>query len=220
MLDLFGNIHCTKGHEDKCERAKSEKCDCDCGGRNHGIKNVKKEKTIPQKMTHEINYWLISDTHFNHLKLEEWGMRSGDWQDRLWAFLVNIPEKDILIHLGDVCIGEDGEVHKKIAALRVHKKILIRGNHDKKSLNWYQSHGWDFVCDGLELEYRGHNIHLSHRPSRPQEKKTLNIHGHTHGNDHRGEEHAEFYSKAYHIDISPELVGFQPLRLDQLLKNK
>lgn len=167
-----------------------------------------------------MNYWLISDTHFNHIKLEEWGGRSGDWQDRLWAFLSNIPEEDILIHLGDICIGDDLEIHKKIKALRVHRKILIRGNHDKKSLNWYQENGWDFAADGLELLYRGHYLHLTHRPARPQGNTTLNIHGHTHGNMHRSEEYNDFYSKEYHFDISPEIVGYNPLRLDTLLKKK
>lgn len=31
-----------------------------------------------------MNYWLISDTHFSHTKLEEWGHRSGDWEKQLW----------------------------------------------------------------------------------------------------------------------------------------
>ena len=48
---------------------------------------------------------------------------------------------------------------------------------------------------------------------------TWNIHGHTHGKIHHSEEYVSWYSKDYHIDISPELVGFKPLRLDLLLKN-
>lgn len=45
-----------------------------------------------------------------------------------------------------------------------------------------------------------------------------NIHGHTHGNEHRAEEYTAWYSKDYHIDISPEIVGYAPLRLETLLK--
>lgn len=164
-----------------------------------------------------MNYWLVSDTHFNHIKLEEWGCRSGNWQDKIWDGLKAIPEGDVLIHLGDICIGNDEEIHWGIKDLKC-KKVLVRGNHDNKSLNWYQEHGWDFVCDGFELLYRGHYLHLTHRPARPQGNTTWNIHGHTHGNMHRSEEYIDFYSKEYHIDISPELVGFSPLRLDTLLK--
>ena len=165
------------------------------------------------------NYWLISDTHFNHLKLEDWGGRSGDWQNQLWSGINAIPEGDILIHLGDVCIGGDEIIHKNLAWHKTFKKILIRGNHDKKSMNWYMEHGWDFVCDGLELLYYGQYLFLSHRPQPPMGHYTTNIHGHTHGNLHRSEEYVSFINPKYHKDISPELVGFKPIRLDTLLKS-
>lgn len=165
-----------------------------------------------------MNYWLISDTHFNHLKIEEWGDRSGDWQEQLWAGLKAIPADDTLIHLGDICIGDDERIHKDLIAGVDCRRILIRGNHDKKSLTWYNER-WDFVCDGLELIYNGHYLHLTHRPARPQGSITWNIHGHTHGNLHRSEEYCDFYSDQYHIDISPEVRGYAPIRLDTLLKN-
>lgn len=178
-----------------------------------------------------MNYWLISDTHFNHTKLEEWGGRSGDWQEQIWAGIDKIPNHDILVHLGDICIGNDKEVHERLLGKHIgegvympptrnFKTILVRGNHDKKGMAWYQDHGWDFVCDGIELIYQGHYLHLTHRPARPQGNTSWNIHGHTHGNLHRSEEYVEFYDKAYHIDISPELVGYKPVRLDILLKHK
>lgn len=166
-----------------------------------------------------MNYWIISDTHFNHSKIEEWGGRKGDWQEQLWKGLESIPKGDILIHLGDICIGEDALIHKRIASLKCDK-ILIRGNHDGKSLGWYKDNGWDAVVDGIEMIFHGHYLHLTHRPSRPQGNTTWNVHGHTHGNMHRSEEYLEFYSKEYHIDISPELMGYSPIRLDSLLKGR
>lgn len=167
-----------------------------------------------------MNYWLTSDTHFNHIKLEEWGQRSGDWQERLWSGIASIPEGDTLIHLGDICIGHDKEVHKRFQLATKHiKTILVRGNHDKHSLEWYMNNGWDFAVDGLQLRYLGRYLHLTHRPSPPYGSTTWNIHGHTHGNNHHSDEYEAHYSKEYHIDISPELVGYQPLRLASLLKN-
>jgi len=168
-------------------------------------------------MIDEKHYWLISDTHFNHTKLEDWGGRSGDWQQKVWDGFKKIPEGDTLVHLGDICIGNDAEIHA-LLNLYPFRKILVRGNHDKKGVKWYEEHGWDFVCDGLELIYHGHYLHLTHRPARPQGNTSWNIHGHTHGNMHRSEEYLEYYDKAYHVDISPELVGFAPIRLDTLLK--
>lgn len=165
-----------------------------------------------------MNYWLISDTHFNHLKLEEWNHRSGNWQKQLWSGLAAIPKTDTLIHLGDICIGGDESIHQTlIATLGATKTILVRGNHDRKSLSWYNER-WDFVCDSFELLYQGHYLYFSHRPQPVMGHFTHNIHGHTHGNMHRSEEYVSYYDKSYHIDISPELVGYKPLSLDALCK--
>ncbi len=166
-----------------------------------------------------MNYWLISDTHFNHEKLSEWGGRTGDWQEKLWEGIHSIPIGDTIIHLGDVCIGNDDAVNRALTMMRNRRHVLVLGNHDKKSKQWYTERGWDFVCDGIEMIYLGHYLHLTHRPTRPQGNNTFNIHGHTHGNLHRSEEYNDFYSKEYHVDISPELVGYKPIRLDTLLKN-
>ena len=166
-----------------------------------------------------MNYWLISDTHFNHLNLEEWGQRSGDWQEKLWKGLQNIPAQDTIIHLGDICIGNDQEIHQFIGELSPCK-ILVLGNHDKKSKSWYTEHGWDFVCDSFELIFNGHYLYFSHRPQEQMGHFTKNIHGHTHGNLHRSEEYVNFYDPEYHIDISPEIVGYTPIKLDTLLKRK
>lgn len=173
-----------------------------------------------------MNYWLISDTHFNHAKLDSWGGREGDWQEKILKGIMQIPDGDTLIHLGDVCIGNDIEVHENLLFSKADtrqkpvKHILVRGNHDKKSMSWYNEHGWDFVCDQVGLEFRGVDILLSHRPMPPDTWRwRYNIHGHTHGNMHRAEEYIGWYdAKNFHIDISPELVGYAPLRLDTLMK--
>ncbi len=166
-----------------------------------------------------MNYWIISDTHFNHEKLTEWGGRSGDWQEQIWQGIENIPKGDMLIHLGDICIGDDEAVHDNFQHARIGTRtVLVRGNHDGKSLNWYQDHGWDFACDSFELIYGGHYILFSHRPQPPMGHYTKNIHGHTHGNSHRAEEYLAFYDPTYHIDVSPELRGYKPILLDSLLK--
>ncbi len=168
-----------------------------------------------------MNIWLVTDTHFNHDKLETWGGRSGDWQNELWRGISHIPKSDLLIHLGDICIGDDIAINALIgtwAKANGFRTMLVRGNHDKKSLAWYMENGWDMAVDGIQMLFEGHYLHLTHRPSQPEGITTFNIHGHTHGNLHRSEESREFYSYEYHIDISPELVGYKPVRLDTLLK--
>lgn len=166
-------------------------------------------------------YHLLSDTHFNHTKLEDWGGRSGDWQEQLLIGVSKIPKDEVLVHLGDFCIGNDLECSSEFFKHAPRTNILVRGNHDKKSAAWYLEHGWSFVCDSLSLDnYRGETILFSHRPMHPDMwRYTKNIHGHTHGNMHRAEEHGSFYSYDFHIDISPEFIGYKPVQLDWLLKN-
>ena len=167
-----------------------------------------------------MNYWIISDTHFSHTKLEEWGQRSGDWQEQLWQGLREIPDGDTLIHLGDICIGDDAEVHEGILAnTGLIQKILVRGNHDNKTLTWYAKR-WDFVCDSFELIYNGHYLYFSHRPQPEMGHFTRNIHGHTHGGMHHSEEFVSWYLPEYHLDVSPELMGYKPLRLDTLIQKE
>lgn len=167
-----------------------------------------------------MNYWILSDTHFNHTKLQDWGGRTGDWQQKMWDGITAIPAGDILLHLGDICIGNDQEIHADLRTNASCDLILVRGNHDKKSASWYYDHGWDFVCDGFELIFQGHYLHFTHRPARVNNHTSWNIHGHTHGNMHRAEEYNDFYDKNYHIDVSPELVGFAPIKLETILKGK
>lgn len=164
-----------------------------------------------------MNHWIISDTHFNHEKLDFWGQRSGDWQEQLYAGIEALPKEDVLIHLGDICIGNDSMVHKRLMEGAPRTRILVRGNHDKATTTWYYEHGWTTVVDGLELLFHGHYLHLTHRPARPQGHAEWNIHGHTHGNSHRSEEHLDYYSDLYHIDISPEIRGYKPLKLQTLV---
>ena len=164
-----------------------------------------------------MHYWLITDTHFNHEGLGVWGARPSGWQGRLWNGLARVPADDVLIHLGDVCNGNDEAVHARLMSFSARRKILVLGNHCTQTISWYIETGWSFACDSFEMSYEGHRILFTHRPQPPTERITLNIHGHTHGTAHRGEEHDAFYRPGYHVDISPELMGYDPVRLDMLI---
>lgn len=128
--------------------------------------------------------YLITDTHFNHEKIKEYCGRPDNYEQLLWKGLENLPKDCLLIHLGDVCIGKDLEVHERIKKLP-YKKILVKGNHDRKSDSWYLSNGWDFVCDKFSANYFGKNILFSHTPTKNSEWWDMNIHGHFHNNLHR-----------------------------------
>lgn len=122
--------------------------------------------------------YLIADTHFNHDKIATYCDRPADFTEvieRNWRDTVG--DDDLVIHLGDVLIG-DRRSAKEILGGLPGRKALVRGNHDKKySVTWWMRNGFDFACD--RMEFRG--CLLTHRPaSSLREGLQLNIHGHLH----------------------------------------
>lgn len=159
--------------------------------------------------------YLITDTHFGHSKMEEWSLRPSDFNEKLWKVLESIPENSILIHLGDITIGSDATVHMKLPTLP-YKKWLIRGNHDNHSIAWYTDNGWDCVCDEMVIDMYGHKILLSHEPKPKREGITKNVHGHLHGGKSRSR--PDFYDEEYNIEICPEVVGYNLVKLGNVTK--
>ena len=69
--------------------------------------------------------------------------------------------QDTVIHLGDCAWRPEGM--KRLLELP-GKKILVRGNHDDKSLEKYMEMGWDFACDSIVMKLGGVVILFSHKP--------------------------------------------------------
>ena len=95
--------------------------------------------------------YIIADTHFNIDKIETYCQRPENYTDlicREWRNAVH--ESDTVIHLGDVAIGGYAVWVRGVLESLPGRKILIRGNHDRKHGNqWWQNNGFDFSCDGL-----------------------------------------------------------------------
>jgi calcineurin-like phosphoesterase family protein len=162
--------------------------------------------------------YIITDTHFNHKKLIEYG-RPDNFDDLLWKELGKLPSNCLLIHLGDVCIGNDLEVHERLRLLPFIK-ILVKGNHDKKSDNWYLEKGWDFVCEQFTNTYFGKKILFSHIPVAWDGYYELNIHGHFHDSDHRRHETGLMAIKnGYQKLLAMEYTNYKPVLLEEFIKN-
>jgi calcineurin-like phosphoesterase family protein len=121
--------------------------------------------------------YLISDTHFNHTKIETYCDRPEDFTEliiRNWQNTVQ--PNDLVIHVGDVFIGKV-EGWKAIYPLLPGRKVLVRGNHDKHPLLWWMENGFDFACDSMVFRH----VWITHRPAQSLPKHTyLNLHGHLH----------------------------------------
>lgn len=165
----------------------------------------------------------MTDSHLGHKKLLEYGGRSTDFTRQVLDGVHKV-QGDILIHLGDVCIGNDWQHHTDLlvrAKSRFKKVILVRGNHDGKSDNWYYDIGWDFVCRSFTGKYFGKKVLFTHIPL-PMEhdyRTDFNVHGHLHGggvNSHRIDDIPE-YDDMFHIDVAPEIHGYTPVELKKLI---
>lgn len=164
--------------------------------------------------------YITSDTHFFHNNLEKWGVRkSGDNKKVLehWKFL---SYDDTLIHLGDVIMGkEEGKSKNETLSYILRNtpgsKILVRGNHDKESIQKYLNLGFNGVFDSLEMNYNGRNIQLTHEPIELGSFLDINLHGHHHGK-------YGFINKeidgTFRVDVSVENTNLKPIPLDNLIK--
>lgn len=160
--------------------------------------------------------YIISDTHFSHEAIVKYCMRPLDHESKLMGSIQKIASCDCLIHLGDICIGEDLMNHAFIKDLPC-RKVLVMGNHDSKSWSWYMEHGWDFVCDSFKLKYAGKNICFSHKPQPWDGDWEINVHGHLHNLGHRDKEFKEL--KQWHRLYSPELMNYQPIELSKFIQS-
>jgi len=170
-----------------------------------------------------MKYWLITDTHLSHKRLIDWG-RPENFEDLIEQSLKIIKPEDTLIHLGDICIGED-KINNNVFTSLPCKKILVRGNHDNKSYSWYYEQGWDFVCETFRMRYKGKELLFSHFPVLEQDSKYtihlpvhLNIHGHLHGMGKDSHRAISGYDKdGFNIDIAPDTHDYKLVNLDKVI---
>lgn len=173
------------------------------------------------KNTHLINIWIVSDTHFLHdvLIKKEYCNRPKNHTYKIFNNLMTIPEKDLLIHLGDISIGREDEVYEKFIRPLPYRKILVKGNHDRKSNNFYLNRGWDFVCYSFQDTYKKKKVLFSHYP-KPADDYDFNIFGHLHSNisklGHLTKENQKFINKK-HLLFALELTNYRPLKLDYII---
>lgn len=173
----------------------------------------------------EMKIYVTSDTHFNHARLIEFG-RPEDFEERIIQSHNKIEEDAVLIHLGDFCIGKDAEMHDMWLDVvgHVQRRILIRGNHDKKSDSWYYEHGWQTVAEALTLRLYGKDVLFTHIPANHEmwASTDINVHGHTHGNTHRDHDIQHFYHPGnYHREVALENTNYQPVLItDKFILNR
>jgi calcineurin-like phosphoesterase family protein len=179
--------------------------------------------------------WIGSDLHFGHHQLVGIAGRPEDFIDRIFNNYLNTPWKsgDTLILLGDFALypkgqQDGGEFMESIKDRGVHR-LLVKGNHDPKSMWRCQRMGFDIALDAARITFGGRDWYFTHEPVGVL-GSTINVHGHLHELDgHRGklnpDESVTVLNKdgtyttfgGKHILISSELMDYRPIKLDRLL---
>lgn len=162
-------------------------------------------------------HWIIADTHFGHERIKIFENRPENFEDQILKNLrSNIEEDSVLIHLGDFCIGDDVLWQSAFMRNVKGRKVLVRGNHDRKSISWYYRHGWDFVADEVTLNIHGAELLFTHQPVMFPGTK-LNIHGHLHRKSHQ-------HSRSIFLDKSHCLVyiehNYLPISLRSIVEKQ
>ena len=165
-------------------------------------------------MDKRCNIFTISDTHFFHTNIIKYCNRpfTAEEQDeamiKRWNSVVR--EGDVVIHVGDFALHKDSEkVHNIIHELN-GSKILVKGNHDRKSNHWYMTNGFSFVCDSFVLD----NIIYTHRPVDKIENWKFNIFGHIH------DKVLPKYENSKYICVSVEKINYTPILIETLIKKR
>ena len=116
-------------------------------------------------------------------------------------------KKSISNLLGDFCWGELESSFLSLPS----RKVLVKGNHDKKSYSYYYNHGFDFCCETFGLSYMSAKVVFSHKPLEDG-MYDLNIHGHLHNNTWH-----DAINDNKHYLISLELNGYKAESLNKIV---
>lgn len=133
-----------------------------------------------------MKYFIISDTHFGHKNIIKYCDRPFKNVEEMDKTLIEnwnktVSNQDTVLHLGDFALCSKERARQIMSQLN-GKKILIKGNHDNWSDEFYRSIGFDYVS---KFPIIWHDFYiLSHAPL--QMGQTLGVYfnyfGHVHNN--------------------------------------
>lgn len=150
---------------------------------------------------------IIADTHFGHENVIRYcnrPFRSADEMDK--ALIKNwnavVTNQDTVIHLGDFCLCSKDRC-KEILRLLNGKKILIKGNHDNWTDDFYRDAGFSYVSK-FPIVYNNFFL-MSHAPLQLSETTPyFNYYGHVHNDE-------KYHDAATSKCVSAERINYQPL---------
>lgn len=159
--------------------------------------------------------YFISDLHFGHkniIKLCNRPFATPEEMDKTLTENWNntVAKEDKVFVLGDVSFYPQEKTKKIITNLN-GQKLLVKGNHDEKSNQWYVDCGFKKVYD-MPVLFQDFFL-LSHKPLEwlDQEGVFGNFHGHIH-NDHR---YLHITQRSYNVSV--EINNYTPVLFEDMV---
>lgn len=168
------------------------------------------------------NIFFCADHHFGHkniLNFKNWDgsslrpdFKDCEHMDEVMVERHNdvVRPEDRVYFLGDVSMGKRGLEY--LSRMR-GRKVLIKGNHDKESVNTYMKY-----FDDIRGSHQFDGIILTHIPIHPQSlgRWGVNVHGHLHSNRVLVDEVLSKEIDTRYFCVSMEHIDYRPISLDEL----
>lgn len=167
--------------------------------------------------------WITSDLHFGHKNIMSFcpETRARFRNDVAYMTEAMIEEwnnrvetNDTVYILGDVAFMSGSDAGRVVNRLN-GTKILVEGNHDKKTLKDATFHGaFEEVHKYLDINYDGHKIVMFHYPISEWDQMhrgALHFHGHLHG----GKSGLEQYRA---LDVGMDSTGEIVISMDRAVR--
>lgn len=162
--------------------------------------------------------WFTSDLHLGHRAVISMCARPfGTVEEMNEALIHNfnscVKKNDTVYILGDIAHRTPvADVNQMISRLN-GKKILCKGNHDKK----YDEALFEKICDFAEISVNGVNVSLMHYPLMSWPKSghgALHLHGHIHS---RGDYNLQQKSESIlRYDVGIDANNYYPVSAPQI----
>jgi calcineurin-like phosphoesterase family protein len=112
--------------------------------------------------------YFTSDLHFHHKKILEFCPNRPKDMAAMHEEIIShwnntVKDGDDVYVLGDFSFGNSGETKVLINQLK-GRKILVMGNHDRRSEKWYRDAGFTVVSTSLMIKIDEFLVQLSHYP--------------------------------------------------------
>lgn len=160
--------------------------------------------------------FFTSDTHFNHDRCIKYDNRPfatiEDMNETIIENWNNVVKKgDHIYHLGDVAFGRPFECRNILDRLN-GKIYLVKGNHEKTSLDKLNIDRFEWVKDYYQLKINNIFMVLCHYPFANWNRShygSVNLHGHNHGT------YTDIHNQ---LDVGTNCHNYTPISYRQVME--